>query len=72
MNSYFHFSEFETYANFCDTYYKGLYKFKKIKQQNNGKDLNQGESWDDNSLEKIDKESRLLDADVVSIHSWLI
>lgn len=72
MNSYFHFSEFETYANFCDTYYKDLYKFKKIIQQNNGKDLNQGESWDDNSLEKIDKESRLIDADVVSIHSWLI
>lgn len=71
-NNVFHFSEFETYANFCNTYYKDLYRFKPIKQQNNGKDLNKGENWDSNSLDSIDKESRLVDADVVSIHSWLI
>ena len=72
MNTVFHFSEFETYANFSNTYYENLYKFKPIKQQNNGKDLNKGENWDSNSLENIDKESRLVDADVISIHSWLI
>jgi hypothetical protein len=71
-NNVFHFSEFETYANFCNTYYEDLYKFKPIKQQNNGKDLNKGENWDSNSLDSINKESRLVDADVVSIHSWLI
>ena len=72
MNTVFHFSEFETYANFSNTYYENLYKFKPIKQHNNGKDLNKGENWDSNSLENIDKESRLVDDDVISIHSWLI
>lgn len=69
-NVVFHFSEYETYANFANTYYPNLYTFKHIKQQNCGRDLNQGQQWNNKDIEHIIEQYK--DKTILSLHSWLI
>jgi hypothetical protein len=71
-NTVFHFSEYETYANFCDQYYPGLYTFKHLEQLNEGRDLNQGNDWNSNDIELITSKALKTDKSILSIHSWKI
>lgn len=72
MNTLFHFSEYETYANFCDQYYPGLYRFKHIEQINEGRDLNQGHNWNVNDINQAIDKALKTDKNILSIHSWKI
>lgn len=71
-NQVFHFSEYETYANFANQHYPGLYEFKHLSQQNNGKDLNQGQEWTKHDIETIFEQSKNIDKHIISLHSWKI
>jgi hypothetical protein len=71
-NVLFHFSEYETYANFVDTYFNKLYTFKFLNQKNLGRDLNQGQDWtveDIKNTIQMYKENKF---DTLSLHSWKI
>lgn len=72
MNSVFHFSEYETYANFVDQYYPGLYEFEHLEQLNEGRDLNQGQDWNNNDIVNIIDKASKTDKTILSIHSWKI
>jgi hypothetical protein len=70
MNVVFHFSEYETYSNFANEYYTGLYNFKHIEQENKGRDLNRGENWTVEDIKKtVDSSST---KSILSLHSWKI
>jgi hypothetical protein len=71
-NVVFHFSEYETYANFANTHYTGLYKFKFLEQNNNGKDLNQGEDWTVSEIKQTIDKYKKTDKSVLTLHSWKI
>jgi hypothetical protein len=71
-NSVFHFSEYETYANFVDQYYPGLYGFEHLEQLNEGRDLNQGQDWNNNDIVDIIDKASKTDKSILSIHSWKI
>jgi hypothetical protein len=71
-NPVFHFSEYETYANFCAEFYPDLYKFKHIKQQNNGRDLNQGQTWTEEDIIQTIEKNKNSDKIILSLHSWKI
>lgn len=71
-NTLFHFSEYETYANFTNQYYPNLYSFKPLKQLNKGRDLNQGQVWSLDDITNIINESKKTDIPILSIHSWKI
>jgi len=71
-NVVFHFSEYETYANFTNTYYTGLYKFKHLEQNNNGKDLNQGQDWSVEDIKQIIDKQKKSSKSVLTLHSWKI
>lgn len=68
----FHFSEYETYANFINTFYKDLYIFKHITQTNKGRDLNIGENWTEKDIKNIIEQYKNDDKIVLSLHSWKI
>jgi len=71
---FFHFSEYETYANFVNTYYPDLYTFKKLKQVNKGRDLNLKETpdWTAKDIEDVIAEYSNTDKQILSLHSWKI
>ena len=71
-NVVFHFSEYETYANFCNTHYTGLYRFKHIEQENKGRDLNQGENWSTSDIKTAIENHKNLNKSILSLHSWKI
>ena len=71
-NVMFHFSEYETYANFANTHYTGLYKFKHLEQENKGRDLNQGESWSIDDIKDVIENYKNSDKSILSLHSWKI
>ena len=72
MNGVCHFSEYETYANFVNTYYTGLYKFKHIEQENKGRDLNRGESWSTQDIKQTVDNFKHSNKSILSLHSWKI
>ena len=72
LNVVYHFSEYETYANFVNEFYPGLYVYKHLKQINSGKDLNQGQDWNQSDIEMAIDEARKTDKSILSIHSWKI
>jgi hypothetical protein len=72
MNVVFHFSEYETYANFTNTHYTGLYKFKHLEQENMGRDLNQGESWSKEDIKQVIENYKSSSKSILSLHSWKI
>lgn len=69
---FFHFSEYETYANFTNQFYKNLYIYKHIEQQNCGRDLNQGETWTVEDIENTIEIYKKTTKSIVSLHSWKI
>jgi len=71
-NTVFHFSEYETYANFVHTYYPDLYTFKHLEQINKGRDLNQGEDWNKTDIEAIIEQYKTTNKFILSLHSWKI
>jgi len=71
-NSVFHFSEYETYANFANTYYPELYVFKHIKQENKGRDLNQGQDWSIQDIKQTIEQNKNSNKSILSLHSWKI
>jgi len=70
LNVVFHFSEYETYANYCNQYYPELYTYKHLKQYNKGRDLNQGEIWTKDDIITTIQEAQKTDNPILSIHSW--
>jgi hypothetical protein len=66
----FHFSEYETYANFCNTYYPDLYVFKHLEQQNSGRDLNQGQDWTQKDIITTIENNKNSNKSILSLHSW--
>jgi hypothetical protein len=70
MNVVFHFSEYETYANFANTYYPDLYVFEHLKQENKGRDLNQGQTWTSKDIEEYIEKYTNSDKSILSLHSW--
>lgn len=72
MNVVFHFSEYETYANFANTHYTGLYRFKHIEQENKGRDLNQGENWSVQDIKQTIDNYKNSNKSILSLHSWKI
>jgi hypothetical protein len=71
-NVVFHFSEYETYANFCNTYYPDLYVFKHFEQQNSGRDLNQGLDWTQKDIITTIENNKNSNKSILSLHSWKI
>ena len=71
-NVVFHFSEYETYANFANTHYTGLYKFKRLEQENKGRDLNQGENWSISDIKETIEKHKNSSKSILSLHSWKI
>ena len=71
-NVVFHFSEYETYANFANTHYTGLYKFKHLEQENKGRDLNQGENWSISDIKETIEKHKNSSKSILSLHSWKI
>jgi hypothetical protein len=69
-NVVFHFSEYETYANFCNTYYPDLYVFKHLEQQNSGRDLNQGQDWTQKDIITTIENYKNSNKSILSLHSW--
>ena len=69
-NVVFHFSEYETYANFANQYYPELYKFKHIEQKNCGRDLNLGENWNDTDIKTTIEQNQNSNKSILSLHSW--
>jgi hypothetical protein len=70
LNVVFHFSEYETYANFSNQYYPNLYKFKQLDQYQKGRDLNIGENWTEADIIQTIKEAKETNKSILSIHSW--
>jgi hypothetical protein len=70
MNVVFHFSEYETYANFCNSHYPDLYKFKHLTQENKGRDLNRGENWTENDIKDTIENHKNSSKSILSLHSW--
>lgn len=70
LNVVFHFSEYETYANFANQYYPNLYKFKHLEQLNCGKDLNLGQDWTDKDIKLTIEQNN--NKSILSLHSWKI
>lgn len=71
-NVVFHFSEYETYSNFSNEYYKDLYVFKHLDQENKGRDLNQGEDWNTNDIKETIEKYKNSSKSILSLHSWKI
>jgi len=69
-NAVFHFSEYETYANFANKYFEDLYIFKHIDQQNCGRDLDRGQQWTNEDIEATIKQHE--SNTILSLHSWLL
>jgi hypothetical protein len=69
-NALFHFSEYETYANFIEKYYNELYIFEHIKQENKGKDLNRGEQWTEKDIKDTIEQNLTSNKSIISLHSW--
>jgi hypothetical protein len=69
-NVVFHFSEYETYANFCNTYYTDLYIFKHLEQQNSGRDINQGQDWTQKDIITTIENNKNCNKSILSLHSW--
>jgi hypothetical protein len=72
LNVVYHFSEYETYANFVNEFYPGLYTFKHLEQINEGRDLNQGQNWCNIDIEIAIEKAKKTDKSILSIHSWKI
>jgi hypothetical protein len=72
MNVVFHFSEYETYANFSNSYYTGLYKFKHLEQEGKGRDLDQGEKWTKEDIKETIEKYKNSAKSILSLHSWKI
>jgi len=72
LNVVYHFSEYETYANFVNEFYPGLYTFKHLEQINEGRDLNQGHDWKEADIEATIEKAKSTDKSILSIHSWKI
>jgi hypothetical protein len=72
LNVVYHFSEYETYANFVNEFYPGLYIFKHLEQINEGRDLNQGQNWNTKDVEVAIEKAKKTDKSILSIHSWKI
>ena len=70
MNVVFHFSEYETYSNFANTHYQGLYNFKYIEQENEGRDLDQGEAWSVEDIRNVIEKHTDCNKSILSLHSW--
>ena len=71
-NVVFHFSEYETYANFCNTYYPDLYIFKHLEQQNSGRDLNLGQDWNQKDITSVIENNKNTNKSILSLHTWKI
>lgn len=72
LNAVYHFSEYETYANFVNEFYPNLYTFKHLEQINDGRDLNQGQDWNDVDIKNTIANACKTDKSILSIHSWKI
>ena len=72
LNVVYHFSEYETYANFVNEFYPGLYKFRHLEQINDGRDLNQGHNWNSDDIKLSIEKAKKTDKSILSIHSWKI
>ena len=72
LNVVYHFSEYETYANFANQYYPNLYKFKHLEQLNCGKDLNLGQDWTDKDIKSTIEQNKNSNKSILSLHSWKI
>jgi len=70
LNVVYHFSEYETYANFVNEFYPGLYKFRHLEQINDGRDLNQGHDWNSDDIKLSIEKAKKTDKSILSIHSW--
>lgn len=71
-NVVFHFSEYETYSNFANEFYRDLYVFRHLEQENKGRDLNQGESWTDSDIKQTIENYKNSNKSILSLHSWKI
>ena len=72
LNAVYHFSEYETYANYVNEFYPDLYTFKHLEQINDGRDLNQGQDWNDVDIKNTIANACKTDKSILSIHSWKI
>lgn len=72
LNTFFHFADIEFYPNFAQTFYPDLYRFKQFNQQTHGRNLDKGENWSIQDIEKSIKEAKLNDFEVLTLHSWKV
>lgn len=72
LNTFCHFSEYEFYSNFVNTFYPDLYEFKQSKQATQGRNLDSGESWSVLDIEKSIKDAKIKDHTILTLHSWKI
>lgn len=72
LNPFFHFSEYEFYSNFVNTYFPNLYHFKQYQQSTHGRNLDAGENWSVQDIEKIIKQAKIKDQSILTLHSWKI
>ena len=68
----FHFSEYETYSNFVNKFYKNHYRFKKLEQINLGRNLDLGEMWSNEEVKKCIDEHKNSGKSILSLHSWQV
>lgn len=72
LNNLFHFSEYETYANFVNEFYPDLYCFKQLNKVSIGKNLDNNENWTDTEIKNHIKGAKNNNKQVITLHSWKI
>lgn len=72
LNSFYHFSEYEFYSNFVNTYYPGFYIFEQFNQYSQGRNLDNGEDWNVQAVESAIKEAKINNKTILTLHSWKI
>jgi len=72
INNIFHFSEYETYANFVNEFYPGHYLFNKLNKETHGKNVDNGENWTSLEVESAIKAAKINKKQILTLHSWKI
>lgn len=72
LNTFFHFADIEFYPNFAQTFYPDLYLFRQFKQQTHGRNLDKGENWTVQDIEKQIKEAKIKEFEILTLHTWKV
>lgn len=72
LTNIFHFSEYETYANFVNEFYPNLYCFKQLNKISTGKNLDSNENWTNTEIVNAIKNAKNNNKQIITLHSWKI